>query len=206
MVIIWCLIFLSISGVHSQLDSIGFVSIDCGYPDNSTYVDSTTGITYTSDTLFIDTGANYDTSAEYRGASLSKIYLNVRSFETGTRNCYTLKSLTKGLKYLIRASFLYGNYDRLNDLVTFDLYIGVNYWKTVNVSDPASTIVAEVITVIQDDYIQVCLVNTGMGTPFISGLELRPINYGLYPAANKNQSIVLYNRVNAGPINNGVIR
>ncbi|XP_066365460.1 probable LRR receptor-like serine/threonine-protein kinase At4g29180 [Miscanthus floridulus] len=131
---------------------------------------------------------------------LVRIYRDVRSFVDGARNCYTLWSLAVGLKYLLRASFMYGNYDGLNRPPVFDLYIGVNLWKTVNVSDPPDArVVAEAIVVVPDDFVQVCLVNTGSGTPFISGLELRPLKSSIYPQVNLTQGLVLLVRRNFGP-------
>jgi hypothetical protein len=40
-------------------------------------------------------------------------------------------------------------------------------------------------------HVQVCLVNTGLGTPFISGLDLRPLRATMYPEATVNQSLLL---------------
>ncbi|KAJ1688112.1 hypothetical protein LUZ63_019502 [Rhynchospora breviuscula] len=202
--------FLIHSGVIGQADNTGFVSIDCGLPDNSSDKDVsstlTSTLTYISDAQFIDTGMNHNISEDYIMPTLSPQYLNVRSFETGVRNCYTIKSLVVGLKYLVRATFMYGNYDRLNKEVVFDLHIGVNYWKTINISDPGKTTIAEVIFVCPVDYIQVCLVNTGLGIPFISSLDLRPIKNSLYPAANSSQSLGLVRRLNAGPTDTTIIR
>ncbi|XP_073006812.1 putative leucine-rich repeat receptor-like protein kinase At2g19210 [Typha latifolia] len=210
MAVWWCLAFLCLSAVtirvHGQLDSLGFISIDCGLSENSSYVDSTTEIPYTSDEQFIDDGINHDIAPEHRTSTLFKQYLNVRSFPAGDRNCYTLKSLITGLKYLVRATFMYGNYDGLNKLPIFDLYIGVNFWKTVNISAADSGKIVEVITVAQADQLYVCLVNTGLGTPFISGLELRPLKTSLYPAANATQNLVYYVRLNMGPTDNTRIR
>ena len=42
-------------------------------------------------------------------------------------------------------------------------------------------------------YIQVCLVDIGQGTPFISGLDLRPLRAAMYPEATVNQSLLLLN-------------
>uniref|UniRef100_A0A452ZLM8 Malectin-like domain-containing protein n=1 Tax=Aegilops tauschii subsp. strangulata TaxID=200361 RepID=A0A452ZLM8_AEGTS len=50
------------------------------------------------------------------------------------RGCYTLPSLVPGSKYLLRALFMYSNYDGLAKLPIFDLYLGVNFWRTVNIS------------------------------------------------------------------------
>lgn len=184
----------------------GFISIDCGLSANDSYIDVPTKLSYMSDAQFIDTGMNYDISGEYITPSLSTQYLTVRSFNSGTRNCYTLKSLVQGSKYLIRATFLYGNYDGLNKFAMFDLHIGVNFWKKINISDAVTPIVAEVTTVAPTDYVQVCLVNTGGGTPFISSLDLRPLKDSIYLLANSTQSLSLVKRLNAGPTNTGIIR
>jgi hypothetical protein len=58
----------------------------------------------------------------------------------------------------------------------------------------------EAILVAPDDFVQVCLVNTGSGTPFISALELRPLKSSLYPQANatQGQGLLLSYRINFG--------
>lgn len=149
---------------------------------------------------------NCDISREYITPSLSRQYLTVRSFDSGTRNCYSLKSLVPESKYLIRATFLYGNYDGLNKFAMFDLHVGVNFWKTINISDAKIPIIAEVITVAPADYVQVCLVNTGGGTPFISSLDLRPLRSTIYQFANSTQSLSVVRRLNAGPTDTTIIR
>ncbi|KAF7846880.1 hypothetical protein BT93_L3629, partial [Corymbia citriodora subsp. variegata] len=99
-------------------------------------------------------------------------------FPNGTRNCYTLRpDEGKGNTYLVRASFWYGNYDGKNQTPAFDLHIDVNYWITVNSS---SWTYEEIIYTPPRDYIQVCLVNTGSGVPFISALELRLLDNSTY--------------------------
>ncbi|KAF6981696.1 hypothetical protein CFC21_000158 [Triticum aestivum] len=153
---------------------------------------------------------NYNISAEYLG--FSRRGHNLRSFPDGVRNCYTLRSLVSGLKYLIRAGFLYGNYDGLNrPPASFDLHIGVNFWKTVNMStwgaDQGNTATVEAIIVVPNDLLQVCLVNTGSGTPFISSLDLRPLKRTFYPQATAEQGLVMLARLNAAPVNKtGTIR
>ncbi|KAF3325233.1 Cysteine-rich receptor-like protein kinase 25 [Carex littledalei] len=98
--VLWRLILLLISAVtipvHSQLDSQGFLSIDCGTPPNFTYVDTLTNLSYVSDEQFIDTGVNIQIPPSN---GLPRAFETVRSFPTGIRNCYTLRSLTAGLKY-----------------------------------------------------------------------------------------------------------
>ncbi|CAN6350414.1 unnamed protein product [Urochloa humidicola] len=194
-----CLAAAGLLQARAQPDSIGFISIDCGLPGTASYVDDTTKLSYAPDAAFVDAGSNHNISAEYITPTLSKRYLNVRSFPEGTRSCYTLRSLVAGLKYLVRATFKYGNYDGLARPPVFDLYVGVNFWSIVNVTDADSVVLLEAIVLVPDDSLQVCLVNTGSGTPFISGLDLRPLKTTLYPQANATQGLVLYNRLNFGP-------
>ncbi|CAL9187018.1 unnamed protein product [Musa hybrid cultivar] len=58
-----------------------------------------------------------------------------------------------------------------------------------NITDPGSFVTLEAITVASADFLWVCLVNTGYGTPFISALQARPLKDNLYPAANASRSI-----------------
>nr|CAB3464668.1 unnamed protein product [Digitaria exilis] len=191
-----CLAAVSTAGVlqaRAQPDSNGFISIDCGLPGTASYVDDNTKLSYAPDAAFVgDAGSNHNISAEYITPKLSKRYLNVRSFPDGGRSCYTLRSLVSGLKYLLRASFVYGNYDGLRRPPVFDLHVGVNFWTTVNITDADKLEIPEAIVL-------VCLVNTGSGTPFISGLDLRPLKSTLYPQANATQGLVLLGRLNFGP-------
>ncbi|CAL4901103.1 unnamed protein product [Urochloa decumbens] len=205
----WSLLLVCLAGAASagvmqaraQPDSNGFISIDCGFPGTTGYVDNTTTLSYAPDAAFTDAGENFNISAEYNPRLLRR-YENVRSFPDGARNCYTLRSLTAGLKYLLRTSFMYGNYDGLNSPPIFDLYVGVNFWKTVNVSNVNASMILEAIVVAPDDFVQVCLVNTGSGTPFISGLDLRPLKSTLYPQVNETQGLILLGRRNFGPTDN----
>ncbi|KAF7093812.1 hypothetical protein CFC21_096200 [Triticum aestivum] len=86
---------------RAQPDSNGFISIDCGLRGKTSYLEDTTKIPYTPDAGFTDTGTNHNISAEYLTPSTGRSWHNLRSFATGPRNCYTLLSLTSGLKYLV---------------------------------------------------------------------------------------------------------
>lgn len=59
-------------------------------------------------------------------------------------------------------------------------------------------VIAEIIIVISGESVQVCLVNTGSGTPFISILEVRPLKNKLYPQSDASQALVLVARANIG--------
>ncbi|XP_045085680.1 probable LRR receptor-like serine/threonine-protein kinase At1g05700 isoform X1 [Aegilops tauschii subsp. strangulata] len=202
------LLFYMFQLIHGQPDYLGFISIDCGIQVNSTYQDSISNMIYVSDYGFITPGENRGISSDYVKPSLVKRYLNLRFFPHGARNCYTLRSLVMGNKYLVRAAFYYGNYDGLGKPPVFDLYMGTSYWHEVSFSDAGAFNWMDIIVVAPDDYLQVCLVNKGMGNPFISGLDLRPLKNTLYPEVNATQSLVLVNsnRFHMGPTDGSVIR
>ncbi|CAH8364342.1 unnamed protein product [Eruca vesicaria subsp. sativa] len=187
----------------------GYISIDCGiHPPNKTYMDVVTGINYSPDDAFITTGVNFKVAEEYgytQNVNLPAVLAEVRAFPQGNRNCYSLKpSNAKDNLYLIRASFMYGNYDDgINDqpLPEFDLYLNVNFWSTVKFKDAAEQVNKEILTYAESETIYVCLVNKGKGTPFISGLELRPVNSSSYGTEfGKNVSLVLYRRWDIGSL------
>ena len=150
----------------------GFISIDCG--SSGSYEDLTTGISYLPDEDFTEAGENWDIT-DFKWLA-DKQELTLRSFPEGTRNCYTLRpEQGKGYRYLIRARFMYGNYDNKVQAPTFDLYLGANHWATVKPWNSWIQLNVEIIHIPRSDHIYVCLVNTGNGIPFISSLELRLI-------------------------------
>ncbi|RVX17124.1 putative leucine-rich repeat receptor-like protein kinase [Vitis vinifera] len=125
--------------------------------------DAATEIYYMSDSEFIDTGINYDVSMEHssRFGTPDQQLMTVRSFPEGTKNCYTLQPQEgKDNKYLIRTSFMYGNYDSKNQLPEFKLYLGVNEWDTVKFNNSYDVVRKEIVHVPRTGHIDVCLVNT----------------------------------------------
>lgn len=165
--------------IHGQepQDKSGFISIDCGTPEPEGYNEGETY--YSSDANFVNTGINSNISAEYK-TNLNPRLVSLRSFPQGNRTCYTLKPKQgKNNTYLIRAWFLYGNYDGQNKPPAFDLYIGVNLWEKLATS-MNTTFTTEIMYQASTDYIHVCLLNTGAGTPFISALELKHLNGLIY--------------------------
>ncbi|XP_075664903.1 putative leucine-rich repeat receptor-like serine/threonine-protein kinase At2g19230 [Castanea sativa] len=168
-----------------KLDEIpGFISIDCG--SNEDYIDEETKIPYISDKELIDTGIVKTVSPD-SPTDLPQCLKNLRSFPNGTRNCYTLRpEQGKNNNYLIRATFVYGNYDGENPIPVFDLHLGVNEWETVNLTDAGPYgFYYDIIHVPLMDYIDVCLINTGRGVPFISALELRLLDNSIYPTRGR---------------------
>ncbi|AAF99860.1 Putative protein kinase [Arabidopsis thaliana] len=164
--------------VQAQSQS-GFISLDCGLiPKDTTYTEQITNITYISDADYIDSGLTERISDSYK-SQLQQQTWTLRSFPEGQRNCYNF-NLKANLKYLIRGTFVYGNYDGLNQMPKFDLHIGPNKWTSVILEGVANATIFEIIHVLTQDRLQVCLVKTGQTTPFISSLELRPLNNDTY--------------------------
>ncbi|CAJ2663771.1 unnamed protein product [Trifolium pratense] len=209
--------FLSVSlGVLTILvlvqaqDQSGFISLDCGLPEHLSYSEVKTGINYISDAKFIDTDT--DTSKSIRNTKEMSYNIQqqleyVRSFPNGVKNCYRI-NVSNGTKYLIRATFYYGNYDNLNDPPIFDLHFGANVWDTVKFRNNVSFYqFIEIIYTPSHDYIQPCLVNTGQGTPFISAIELRPLNDIAYDTKSPKSVLSLLERWEVGSgSNSGYIR
>ncbi|CAA6672838.1 unnamed protein product [Spirodela intermedia] len=154
----------------------GFISIDCGLDDDSGYKDQVTQILYSPDEPYTSAGVNRKVSPSTNLTSIMRYYANVRSFPDGTRNCYTLRPLVRGAKYRVNAEFLYGNYDGLGRPPTFDLYLGVNLWMTMEAGDFNRS---EIIAIAATESMQVCL------------LDLRPLLYSMYTQVDSSHSIVM---------------
>ncbi|PON37029.1 Mitogen-activated protein kinase kinase kinase [Parasponia andersonii] len=178
------------SGRSLASDDSGFLNIDCGatmdYQINGRY--------FENDTKYIDTGEVLPISSDYKHNW--PWFNNLRSFPNGTRNCYVLRlKQGKNVNYLISAFFYYGNYDNKKTLPVFDLYIGVNRWRTLNTTE---SIFSDVIYLATTDIIDVCLVNINSGTPFISALQLRPLVSGSLYQTSLGNLLGLVHRFDCG--------
>ncbi|KAG7606676.1 Protein kinase domain [Arabidopsis thaliana x Arabidopsis arenosa] len=107
-------------------------------------------------------------------ARFLKPYSTLRYFPEGIRNCYNL-NVEKGINHLIRAWFIYGNYDGQDKDPRFDLYLGPNPWATIDLYRLENGTRKEVIHKPTSNSLQICLVKTGETTPMISALEIRPM-------------------------------
>ncbi|KAG2288899.1 hypothetical protein Bca4012_030135 [Brassica carinata] len=125
-------IFLKITKTLFALkfcDSPGFISLDCGLsPSESPYTDPVTGLIFLSDADFIQSGKRGEVGDDE--SYTYKQFKDLRYFPDGVRNCYNL-TVNKGISYLIRAGFSYGNYDGLNISPRFHMHIGPNMWTSV---------------------------------------------------------------------------
>ncbi|XP_031490693.1 senescence-induced receptor-like serine/threonine-protein kinase isoform X2 [Nymphaea colorata] len=178
--------------VHGQE---GFINIDCGLPKNSNFSNEV-GLVYVPDDMYTDAGTNMQVDPDF--LSNPKVYTTLRSFPDYNRNCYNLTPVVVGRTYLVRASFMYGNYDGKKVLPTFDLYLGVNFWDTIKLDNSthilSTEITAEAITTSMD----VCLVKTTDSVPFISSLELRQLDDRIFSKVSKSLSLVTLMRINTG--------
>lgn len=158
----------------------GFVSLDCGGTESFT---DDIGLQWVPDNQFRFGGtANISIPDETR-----KQYKTLRHFPVDERKyCYTL-NVTSRTRYLVRATFLYGNFDSNNVYPKFDISMGPTPWSTIVISDANTIEVRELIFLAMEQTISVCLSNATTGQPFISTLELRQFNGSVYYTDYENQ-------------------
>ncbi|EXC16282.1 putative LRR receptor-like serine/threonine-protein kinase [Morus notabilis] len=150
----------------------GFVSLDCGGTES--YTDEI-GLIWSPDQLIYGETAKISVANETR-----RQYTTLRHFPADTRKyCYTL-NVTSRTRYLIRATFLYGNFDNNNVYPKFDISLGATHWSTIVISDASAIEVRELIFLASTPTISMCLSNATTGQPFISTLELRQFNGSVY--------------------------
>ncbi|KAJ6827970.1 putative LRR receptor-like serine/threonine-protein kinase [Iris pallida] len=191
---------LSLFSSFSRAQMPGFVSIDCG--GTRKYTDEL-GLEWVPDSkLAFGKTALISIPNESR-----KQYTTVRYFPADNRKyCYTLNVKTR-TRYLVRASFLYGNFDNSNVYPKFDISLGATPWSTIVISDEGSVEVEELIFLASSPTISVCLSNATTGQPFISTLELRQFNGSLYFTTYETQFYLsLSARINFGADSNDPVR
>ncbi|CDY56106.1 BnaC02g44390D [Brassica napus] len=169
----------------------GFISLDCGLPANgrSPYNDTFSRLHFSSDATFIQSGKTGKIQSTLVSRFM-KPYTTLRYFPDGIRNCYNL-NVEKGSKYLIRATFIYGNYDGHDIKPVFDLYLGPNLWATIDLERAVNGTRQDMLHIPTSNSLQICLVKTGETTPLISALELRPMENVSY--STESDSLNLYN-------------
>uniref|UniRef100_A0A0E0F186 non-specific serine/threonine protein kinase n=1 Tax=Oryza meridionalis TaxID=40149 RepID=A0A0E0F186_9ORYZ len=172
------LLFLAFSLSNAQP---GFISLDCGGDDD--YTDGI-GIQWTSDAKFVSAGQKANLLLQNQQLQQ---YTTVRSFPADNRKyCYTM-NVRNRTRYLVRATFLYGNFDNSNVYPKFDLSLGPTPWTTVVIDDATTPVVQEAIILAAAPTLSVCLSNASTGQPFISTLELRQFNGSLYYTTDEKQ-------------------
>ncbi|CAE6018980.1 unnamed protein product [Arabidopsis arenosa] len=151
----------------------GFISLDCGLPSGeSPYDNQVNGLTFTSDSNFIQTGKIGEVQKDADKGFLRQ-YTTMRYFPEGKRNCYSL-DVKRGTNYLIIVTFVYGNYDGRNLEPNFDIYLGTDKWTRIDLEGTPYGTRQEIIHKVQTNSLDICLVKTGITVPLISAIELRP--------------------------------
>lgn len=120
--------------------------------------------------------------------------------------CYTLVTKERR-RYLVRATFQYGSLENEDAFPKFELYLDTTQWSTVTILDASRVYVKEMIIRAPSSSIDVCICCATTGSPFISTLELRPLNLSMY-ATDFEDSFFLKvaARVNFGALSKDVVR
>ncbi|KAJ0432067.1 putative protein kinase RLK-Pelle-LRR-I-1 family [Helianthus annuus] len=167
------LLSCSIPPLLSQVTE--FISIDCG--GTSEHTDNKTGLPWVSDSGLIRHGTPVEIE-NFNGNSVQ--YQRRRDFPIDNKKyCYTLNT-TERRRYLIRATFLYGSSQSENTYPKFQLYLDATKWATVSVLDASTVYIKEMVIRAPSSSVDVCLCCATTGSPFLSTLELRPLNLSMY--------------------------
>lgn len=172
----------------------GFLSLDCGAL--APYIDDK-GIAWTPDDPYISGGSTHTLAANVNGDLKSLRYF---PDSTRMRYCYSIPTI-KGQTYLLRTSFYHGNYDpRPNVMfeVGVDIYEVRGRWEF-----NATTLYLWGETYFQafKDNIQLCLYRLSPSdNPFISSIELRPMDPSMYAIVKSGSCLGLQGRLNLGTL------
>ncbi|KAG6514130.1 hypothetical protein ZIOFF_024470 [Zingiber officinale] len=191
---LFCSLIIDISG------NAGFVSVDCG--GNESYTDEL-GLEWTPDSQFA-----YGEIARISAPNENrKQYMTVRYFPADNRKyCYTF-NVTVRTRYLVRTSFLYGNFDESNVYPKFDISIGASHWTTIVIYDANTIVTHEAVILATAPAISICVSNATTREPFISTIELRQFNGSLYHTDFETQFFLsLSARINFGAETNESVR
>ncbi|KAI3896006.1 hypothetical protein MKW92_017969 [Papaver armeniacum] len=186
----------------SKAQMSGFMSLNCGGGEDFT---DNIGLEWKSDTNFsFGERASISVPNETR-----KQYMSVRYFPADARKyCYTL-NVKRKTRYLIRTTFLYGNFDSTSNVYpTFDISLGATHWSTIVISDANTIEVRELIILANSPTISVCLSNATTGQPFVSTIELRQFNGAIYYTHGQENEFFLAvsARINFGALTQDPIR
>jgi hypothetical protein len=119
---------------------------------------------------------------------------------TQPKYCFNIGPVNVSSRYLVRATFLYGNYDGANDYPSFFISVGVSPWASVTIANATNPSFNEFIAVAtSSSSLVVCLWKGTTGSPFISTLELRPLIDAMYALDYLNNNYLSYvARINFG--------
>ncbi|KAI9108098.1 hypothetical protein K1719_020971 [Acacia pycnantha] len=184
-------------------DQDGFLSLSCG---GRTSFNDSSNILWTPDTEYISTG----TTAISYNENNSSSNVSLRFFpDSQGRRCYKLPLNNATSLVLVRAKFVYNNYDGLEHPPTFSVSLDTAIAATVNLTkdDPW---IEEFLWTVNKDTLPFCLLATSNGGfPVISSLEIRPLPRGAYTNGMEdfpNKLLRKSYRIDCGYANNESIR
>ncbi|KAK9117420.1 hypothetical protein Sjap_016367 [Stephania japonica] len=177
-----------------------FVSVDCG--GRSNYTDPNTGLKWISDAGLIRHGKVVEVATPNGWQYQSRTDFPA----DGKKYCYTL-STTERRRYLVRATFHYAKSDSGDSFPKFKLYLDATMWSTITIQDSARIYVEEMIIRAPSSSVNVCLCCALTGSPFISSLELRPLNLSMYATDFEDDFFLKVGaRINFGASSKEVVR
>ncbi|WCJ38650.1 Leucine-rich repeat protein kinase family protein [Euphorbia peplus] len=189
-----------LSCVLSQVTE--FISIDCGSTSN--YTDSKTGLQWISDSAMMPHGI----SVEVNNPDANAVqYQRRRDFPIDNKKyCYNLRTRERR-RYLVRATFQYGSLESEDSFPKFDLYLDATKWSTMTIMESSRVYSKEMIIRAPSSSIDVCICCATTGSPFISTIELRPLNLSMYATDYEGDFFLkLAARVNFGAPSENALR
>ncbi|KAJ4802270.1 Leucine-rich repeat protein kinase family protein [Rhynchospora pubera] len=177
----------------------GFLNLDCG--GTIAYADDI-GLRWIPDSNYLF-GKRTNTSLTSNNETQ---YKTVRYFPADDRKyCYNL-NVTTGLRYLVRATFLHGNFDRNSVYPKFNLSLGATYWDTITITDVTTPVTTEMVVLAQSPFLSVCLLASS-SVRFISTIELRQFIGSMYYSEFERQYLMfMVARINFGALSNASVR
>ncbi|GER33352.1 leucine-rich repeat protein kinase family protein [Striga asiatica] len=150
----------------------GFLSLTCG---NTNYVDSS-NISWMPDGFYTSSGST--ASVTFLEGS-SSTTLPIRYFpDSSRRNCYRLPTSNQSTSspILVRANFVYKNYDGLNKPPVFWVSLGTATVTTINLAHVDPWIEEFIWPSNDKDFLPLCFhsISNG-GFPVVSSVEVRPL-------------------------------
>ncbi|XP_019087318.1 PREDICTED: probable LRR receptor-like serine/threonine-protein kinase At4g29180 [Camelina sativa] len=120
---------------------------------------------------------------------------NINYVDTDTGISYTWDAPFINAGVNVNVSEEYGCHSHL-------LLLNPSELRLLKFRNASENVVKEILSFAESDTLYICLVNKGKGTPFISALELRPMNSSIYGTEfGRNVSLVLYRRWDTGYLN-----
>ncbi|KAK2414183.1 putative LRR receptor serine/threonine-protein kinase [Trifolium repens] len=180
----------------------GFLSLSCG---GKTSFNDSSNISWFQDTPYITTGKT--TTINYNDGSLST-NISARFFPYSRRHaCYRIPVNNATSLILVRAKFVYKNYDGHRKPPTFYVSLGTAIAAKINLAknDP---LIEEFLWEVNKDTLVFCLnsIPNG-GSPIISLLEIRPLPKGSYIKGKEdfpNKLLRMSYRIDCGHINESI--